>query len=852
MPFELRDVVGYPTTDFGWPVVPDALREWLIIFRARYRAALPPIMITESGCAYNMGPDEDGVVDDQPRIDYLHAHLTAVARGDRARRRRPRLLLLVAAGQLRVGRGPHPALRAGARRLRHAASARPSAPSSGTPTRSPPSPGAGPLPDRVRRMSSRRVVFVVGSGRSGTSTMSGTLQTLGLHVPQPEVAADATNPKGFGEPQWVVDLHTELLARSNVQVSDARPRAWLDAGRLSGDHATRERVTAWLESQFAEGDELVVKDPRASWFLGLWRACADRCDATSSYITMLRPVTEVVGSKKQYYDQRQGDVTRTAAWVNMMLHTERATRGEQRRFVRYADLLADWTQPVFAIGEAFDLHAVKTAMANDIAAGAQVHRPLAAPGDPHLGRRRGAGRAARARPGDLAGARRPGRGGWRHRARRTRPATSCAWPTARCTPTPRRSRTPPPSPSAGPPPPRPAARSRPTQARCRPPRGRPGAALGARDRPGGRPPQPPQGPAPGALRTPVAAHHPGHPLPRGARRLRRHVALVARRAPRARAHLRLPGAQRGAQPAVGAAADPLRRPARAPRRQRLDRRHARGGRVDRRRPRRERPLHRADLPARRGPRRRRAPRHPRHLGALADALLQLVLQPRADVVLDEVGRRHGAHARGRRHPARPGLAAGVDPDHRGHAAAPADRGGRADRLAGPVAALPRAVGLSHGSGLHLREGLRLGAARVPRRRRAPRPPAGPVRGGQVARRRRVRALAHRGRRLHPHPALPQAARVRGRRGDPLGPRRGPGRPRARRRTRGRPHHRPRHPHLAAPAAAAPGHPQPARLAARADRARPGDETRRRPSDERVLLRSSPRWLHLPRTPPGHR
>ena len=41
-------------------------------------------------------------------------------------------------------------------------------------------------------------------------------------------------------------------ARSNVQVSDARPRAWLDAGRLSGDHAIRERVTAWLESQFAE------------------------------------------------------------------------------------------------------------------------------------------------------------------------------------------------------------------------------------------------------------------------------------------------------------------------------------------------------------------------------------------------------------------------------------------------------------------------------------------------------------------------------------------------------------------------------------------------------------------------
>jgi len=79
MPFEFRELLGYPTTDFGWPIVPDALREWLIMFRARFRAALPPIMITESGCAYNMGPDAEGVVDDQPRIDYLDAHLRAVA-----------------------------------------------------------------------------------------------------------------------------------------------------------------------------------------------------------------------------------------------------------------------------------------------------------------------------------------------------------------------------------------------------------------------------------------------------------------------------------------------------------------------------------------------------------------------------------------------------------------------------------------------------------------------------------------------------------------------------------------------------------------------------------------------------
>jgi beta-glucosidase len=79
LPFEVFELLGYPRTDRGWTVVPDALREWLITFRARFRAALPPIIITESGASYGDGPDERGVVDDQARIDYLDAHLRAVA-----------------------------------------------------------------------------------------------------------------------------------------------------------------------------------------------------------------------------------------------------------------------------------------------------------------------------------------------------------------------------------------------------------------------------------------------------------------------------------------------------------------------------------------------------------------------------------------------------------------------------------------------------------------------------------------------------------------------------------------------------------------------------------------------------
>jgi hypothetical protein len=229
-------------------------------------------------------------------------------------------------------------------------------------------------------VSSRRVVLVVGSGRSGTSALAGGLQALGMHVPSPEVPAGETGLRGSAESQWVVDLHTELLERANVGNTDARPSAWFETGKLAANGMLRTRVTDWLGPQFVplpdeeDEPELVLKDPRMAWFLGLWRASAMRCDATPAYLTTLRHVTEVVGT-------RDRPTARTAAWVNMMLHTERATRGSLRAYVRYDELLADWTIPLFRVGTEFGLRAVTEASANSIR---KVHQFV----DPDLHRAR--------------------------------------------------------------------------------------------------------------------------------------------------------------------------------------------------------------------------------------------------------------------------------------------------------------------------------------------------------------------------------------------------------------------------------------------------------------------------------
>lgn len=73
LPFSVREIEDVPVTDFGWPVVPEALTELLTGFRERYGDRLPPVVITENGCSY------EGV-HDRARIDYLDGHLRALHR----------------------------------------------------------------------------------------------------------------------------------------------------------------------------------------------------------------------------------------------------------------------------------------------------------------------------------------------------------------------------------------------------------------------------------------------------------------------------------------------------------------------------------------------------------------------------------------------------------------------------------------------------------------------------------------------------------------------------------------------------------------------------------------------------
>jgi beta-glucosidase len=76
----VTDVAAAPTrdvhTDMGWPITPDGLTELLVRLHAEY-TNLPPVYVTENGCAYD-DPVVGGRCADPRRIDYLDLHLRAI------------------------------------------------------------------------------------------------------------------------------------------------------------------------------------------------------------------------------------------------------------------------------------------------------------------------------------------------------------------------------------------------------------------------------------------------------------------------------------------------------------------------------------------------------------------------------------------------------------------------------------------------------------------------------------------------------------------------------------------------------------------------------------------------------
>ena len=127
-------------------------------------------------------------------------------------------------------------------------------------------------------------ILVLGMHRSGTSALAGTLVGLGLDAGEPTslMAPDEGNPEGYFEQQPIVDLNEEILLREGGRW-DSPPV--LGANWMTPDDLTSARA---LYANLYASSHFVMKDPRVSLLLALWRASAPQ--APSAVFIMRDPL----------------------------------------------------------------------------------------------------------------------------------------------------------------------------------------------------------------------------------------------------------------------------------------------------------------------------------------------------------------------------------------------------------------------------------------------------------------------------------------------------------------------------------------------------------------------------------
>lgn len=189
----------------------------------------------------------------------------------------------------------------------------------------------------------RRCILVLGMHRSGTSAVTRVLSLLGAALPKTLMPPQDANQAGYWESVAVMAINEELLARAGSRWDDW---AHLDEKSLSADDlAVCERQFAdTVRTEMGNAPLLVLKDPRiarlAPLYLRVMRARG--FDVHCVHIT--RNPFEVAGSL-QKRDEFPTEFS-LLLWLRHTLAAERASRGYDRIFVTYDDLMSDGTGTV--------------------------------------------------------------------------------------------------------------------------------------------------------------------------------------------------------------------------------------------------------------------------------------------------------------------------------------------------------------------------------------------------------------------------------------------------------------------------------------------------------------------------
>jgi GT2 family glycosyltransferase len=161
--------------------------------------------------------------------------------------------------------------------------------------------------------SHKRIIFVLGMHRSGTSLVTKAIQVIGADLGNNLMPAELSNPKGYWEDLDVFHFNERLLDFINVRWDIPSILTTVDF-KETKFNSWKKEATQLLRIKIANCELFAIKDPRISLLIPFWESVAKTLPAKIQYVVTVR---NPIDSSRSLIKRNNFDETKCLAlWVN--------------------------------------------------------------------------------------------------------------------------------------------------------------------------------------------------------------------------------------------------------------------------------------------------------------------------------------------------------------------------------------------------------------------------------------------------------------------------------------------------------------------------------------------------------